>query len=1463
MMKKFTLLLIFLISFAGFSQTVLEDFESTLPASALVEDLGTTVTVVPDPATSGTNGNVLKVVTSAGAGSQTYQNAQYFFQNDGLDLSTTNKVVTIDVYSEIATSILVKVEDAIGGAVAKQTDASHDGAGWQTLSFNFDTANAVYGRLVIFPLWNGVDDFDTKSVTTTYYDNITGIAYAPPAQNITVSVDISETAGGVTIRVYNAELEGFDEIAATIDPNDSNKFSHTFPAGVTSATYAWRLYPSATPTDESLVSLVGGGAVENNLAAFLGDNNGIDTDYANYCSRTVTSTTGNYVAPTFYFNSFRQVGVEYTKLVLTAAQGSNIVIDYSLNEFDESHGPGATDNGDGTYTAIVNPTSTFEYIWNNLTTSTQEDLLTCTNGIGVNTDNANYANRTHAAGEDKADTFNVCPSNAQTITVSVDVSEFDGDPGVNIAVYNGTGFDEYTATVDTTNPKKFNYTFADGVTTATYYWVTYTGPFGVGESLVSLVGGGAIENNLAATLGANNGIASDYGSYCNRTVTSDTGVYVAPTFYHNSFRQVGVTYTELVLTAASGGSYAIDYSINNFDQYHGPGATDNGDGTYTVIVDPSSTFEYMWNNLTVGREDLLSCTDGVGVNTDNTTYANRTHAAGENKADTYNVCPVASQTITVSVDVSEFDGSPGVTIAVYNGTSFDEIPATVDPNDGNKFSHTFDNGVTTATYYWVTYTGQNGVGESLVSLVGGGAIENNLAATLGANNGIASDYGSYCNRTVTSDTGVYVAPTFYHNSFRQVGVTYTELVLTAASGGSYAIDYSINNFDQYHGPGATDNGDGTYTVIVDPSSTFEYMWNNLTVGREDLLSCTDGVGVNTDNTTYANRTHAAGADKADTFNVCPLVPEDPAPQNVVQDFETGTDGLGEGFGGAVAEIVADPETGGTRGQVAKLTAAATGEVWQGININIESNVQLTTDKTMRLDVYSETAISIAPRVQGGVANAPTSTGVVSHTGSGWETLTVTFNTGSNGDATAEGEYSEFVIYYLWDNGFIAPAIDRVMYVDNITGIIAKTLVQDFETGTDGLGEGFGGAVAEIVADPETGGTRGQVAKLTAAATGEVWQGININIESNVQLTTDKTMRLDVYSETAISIAPRVQGGVANAPTSTGVVSHTGSGWETLTVTFNTGSNGDATAEGEYAEFVIYYLWDNGFIAPAVDRIFYVDNIKGISTEAAVDTSLPTTAAPSPTNSDVTILSIYNDTGSFTGISQVWPQEYDFGTNQGNKDLDPTEGVNNALKMDFSATGYGAGAAVTDISNQTHLHFDYYAPAGDAGVNGHEFKFIIIGDGQGEKDYFFKTSGGDAVIEFDQWVSIDIPLSHYEALGFTKDKFLQYKLGSTSDLNTKVVYFDNIYFYNDANLGLDSSNAFSMSLYPSPAKNELKISAENKIDTASIYNILGRKVKSFSVNAKTSSLDVSSLSTGIYILKYTSNNVVGSMKFIKE
>ena len=81
--------------------------------------------------------------------------------------------------------------------------------------------------------------------------------------------------------------------------------------------------------------------------------------------------------------------------------------------------------------------------------------------------------------------------------------------------------------------------------------------------------------------------------------------------------------------------------------------------------------------------------------------------------------------------------------------------------------------------------------------------------------------------------------------------------------------------------------------------------------------------------------------------------------------------------------------------------------------------------------------------------------------------------------------------------------------------------------------------------------------------------------------------------------------------------------------------------------------------------------------------------------------------------------------------------------------------------------------------------------------------------------------------------------------------------------IDKNNLSNVSLYPSPAQNELTISAENTIQNVTVYNVLGRKVQSFNVNATSKKIDVSFLSTGIYILKYTANNVVGSMKFIKE
>ena len=803
------------------------------------EGAGITVEAVAAPQTTGNSStNLAKIIRNGG---QAFAGVVTTVDT-ALDFST-NSTITARIWTSapIGTKIMFKTEEAgNAGNNSGEKDVFTTKTGeWEDLVFDFaGVGSTAHTKLVIIPDNGNVGDGSAAS--TFYFDDIIQAAPTAASQTITVSIDVSADPGGVNI-VTPTVSGNWAEYAATVDPNNANKYSYTFAEGVTSAEFVWKVYgTSAGDVQESLTSLVGGGAIENNLAATLPTGNGINTDYSTYCNRTVASDSGDFVAPTFVFNSFKQVGVTYTELVLTADSGDSYAIDYSVNDYSEYHGPGATDNGDGTYTVIVDPSSAFTYLWYNITTSTQEDLSAC-----------DSSNRDHAAGDSEADSFGVCPTTAsQTITVSIDVSADPG--GVNIVTPTVSGnWAEYAATVDPNNANKYSYTFAEGVTSAEFVWKVYgTSAGDVQESLTSLVGGGAIENNLAATLPTGNGINTDYSTYCNRTVASDSGDFVAPTFVFNSFKQVGVTYTELVLTADSGDSYAIDYSVNDYSEYHGPGATDNGDGTYTVIVDPSSAFTYLWYNITTSTQEDLSACDS----------SNRDHAAGDSEADSFGVCPTtASQTITVSIDVSADPGGVNIVTPTVSG-NWAEYAATVDPNNANKYSYTFAEGVTSAEFVWKVYgTSAGDVQESLTSLVGGGAIENNLAATLPTGNGINTDYSTYCNRTVASDSGDFVAPTFIFNSFKQVGVTYTELVLTADSGDSYAIDYSVNDYSEYHGPGATDNGDGTYTVIVDPSSAFTYLWYNITTSTQEDLSACDS----------SNRDHAAGDSEADSFGVCP------------------------------------------------------------------------------------------------------------------------------------------------------------------------------------------------------------------------------------------------------------------------------------------------------------------------------------------------------------------------------------------------------------------------------------------------------------------------------------------------------------------------------------------------------------------------------------------------------------------
>lgn len=420
----------------------------------------------------------------------------------------------------------------------------------------------------------------------------------------------------------------------------------------------------------------------------------------------------------------------------------------------------------------------------------------------------------------------------------------------------------------------------------------------------------------------------------------------------------------------------------------------------------------------------------------------------------------------------------------------------------------------------------------------------------------------------------------------------------------------------------------------------------------------------------------------------------------------------------------------------------------------------------------------------------------------------------------------------------------------ITSIgFSQEILQDFETA--GLGDAFGGSSAELVADPQSGGTRGQVAKLTSStsAGAQIWQGINISLEKNVQLTTDKTMKIDVYSTSAISIAPKVIGGLDGAPDSTAAVSHMGTGWETLTITFNQGLDGTTTANGVYGAFVVYYLWDttaNGFINPVIDRTFYVDNIEGIGVAPVVVTG-PTTDAPTPTQNAADVISLFSDT--YTDITSNrnpgWSEVVTAETHASNEVLKTTNFVPFAI------------ATPIDITDHT-LHVDVWLPQLPSAGAGLLIKILDQANGPHEGNYTYPIAN----ITAGEWNSIDININDFNQTQGTWDATAQGRVDQVlvDIVDDTTMYVDNIYFWKAPTAGLDDPSLSAVEMYPNPAIGVVKFSTVSKeaLEVA-VYDLLGKQVMPFQTIQ--TELNISSLTTGLYFVKMKQGSSATTKKLL--
>ena len=91
---------------------------------------------------------------------------------------------------------------------------------------------------------------------------------------------------------------------------------------------------------------------------------------------------------------------------------------------------------------------------------------------------------------------------------------------------------------------------------------------------------------------------------------------------------------------------------------------------------------------------------------------------------------------------------------------------------------------------------------------------------------------------------------------------------------------------------------------------------------------------------------------------------------------------------------------------------------------------------------------------------------------------------------------------------------------------SQTLRLGFESGESGNAFGpFGGFAIQPV-EAGTGSNTSLVLPIITNPAGQIWQGTNFTLTTPVQLTTSKTMTIDVLSSTPVTFLMKVNGGVA-------------------------------------------------------------------------------------------------------------------------------------------------------------------------------------------------------------------------------------------------------------------------------------------------------------------------------------------------
>jgi len=156
---------------------------------------------------------------------------------------------------------------------------------------------------------------------------------------------------------------------------------------------------------------------------------------------------------------------------------------------------------------------------------------------------------------------------------------------------------------------------------------------------------------------------------------------------------------------------------------------------------------------------------------------------------------------------------------------------------------------------------------------------------------------------------------------------------------------------------------------------------------------------------------------------------------------------------------------------------------------------------------------------------------------------------------------------------------------------------------------------------------------------------------------------------------------------------------------------------------------------------------------------PTTAAPLPTESASKVISVFSDT--YTSISGT-----DFNPNWSQTTAVSTVQIEGNATLKYSNLNYQGTGLGSDINatGMDYLHIDVWTP------NETSLSVYPISRSTAEK---FVTL---LPLNLNEWNSYDIPLTDFTSQGLSVADIFQFKFVGS---NGKIVYLDNIYFYNSS------------------------------------------------------------------------------------